>query len=423
MANTIESRKPRFSPPLQMVRKVIKEHIKSIETEVVIDDIERIIYLSKGSNTVVNDDFAEENLTLLSKYTLKAVNEGRSERWLDFMYQILEQSEHIKFENNYLRFDVYLSIYRCLNSINLYDWETEDAIQKAIHYAPDVLSKVKASVTLAQYYQDTSHFSKMKNVLDELSGLIKAHKKSDLKTDEAELYITRLLLLYGQYYFYCRNFKVSSSFFVSAKELLERLYSKTNSDLIWRYKDLSICLHYLGRVEFECKHFEKSIDFYQKSQNQLDIALKRNFIVERIKIFTAFNHLRKGQSKFMLRDFKGAKLEYEEAYQKFWDDRDLAGMCHVEIAQTDLVGNTSFEYSKKEIFLKKEQILSNILTRSLQDGYDRIYLLAALKLTGIYIKNIKIVNAIKIILSSRMLHLIKKNLKLFLLSLYWVIKY
>ncbi|MFE1747477.1 hypothetical protein [Coleofasciculus sp. H7-2] len=320
---------------------------------------------------------------IIVKFINKALQTNQGFDWLQATDRLLQDYHEF---GKVVPADLYISKYYCLKTFNNFDSEAEDCLHRAIVLSKTHEEKIKAYFVLSLYYEDISEYKKMKDVLLKCEAFCREESRS-------EEYLARTWVLLGHYYFRRFNFAESKNYFTQAQSKLELLCKHQNYK--WLLRTLSECLHFLGRIYFEEYEFIKSVNFYVKSQKILEEGCNQNSLTLDIGA-TAFYHLRLGQVLEAAQIKESVKYHYDKSLQLFIErNADPSSLVHVNLALANLVENESC--LARDNYYKQEKQIKNAAEKALKTGYHRGYLMALVQLLPLYMKNLKIYLALKVV--------------------------
>ncbi|MBD2741275.1 hypothetical protein [Coleofasciculus sp. FACHB-1120] len=323
---------------------------------------------------------------VIVKFTNKALQTNQAFDWLQAIEQLLQDNQKV---GKVIPAELYISKYLCLKNFKNFDLEAENCLHRAITLSNNNEDKIKAYLVLVLYYDDISEYKKMKDVIIKCEAFCE-------KYSIPEEYLARTLVLLGRYNFRRFKFAKSKKYFIQAQLKLELLCKQQKYK--WLLRTLSECLHFLGRIYFEEYEFIKSINFYVKSQKVLEEGCEKNSLTLDIGA-TAFYHLRLGQLLEAAQIKDSAKYHYDKSLQLFIEHNGApSSLVHLNLALANLVENKSDNsYSAKQNSHKQEKQIKDAAEKALKTGYHRGYLMALVQLLSLYMKNLKIHLALKVV--------------------------
>ena len=338
------------------------------------------------------------------KFANNSIKVGRSEEWLKATEQVLLNIDKYRSSLDFPKeekipfTDLYIAKFSCLKVRNNRNEEAKECLIQAIYLSSSCEEKIKAYLTLAQYYEDISEYNEMKNYLDKCEKLCQT--KPIL-----ENYLAHVWLLLGHYYFFQFNFRLSLQNLTKARTKLQSILNKTQNktkESEWTYRRLSDCLHYIGRIYHEHYELVKAAEYYIEAQRILEENQKNYFLAKELGA-TAFYHLRLGQILEICQITDGAMEHYNESRNFFSDgvsqkdsksDKSRivsSGSVQVYLALANMIKDapTSQSKSYEQTLKKQEAQIKEAEEDSLKTGYYRGYLLALLQLFWLYVRNLK----------------------------------
>lgn len=348
-----------------------------------------------------NEDDLQQILNIcyiVIKFSYKAVNNNFSEEWLQAIektFQSLDSLSSYLFQEQIPFTGLYIAKFTCLKSRNNRNEEAKECLEKAIKLSRNIEEKLEAYLTITQYYEDVSDYSKMKDSLEECENL----SKSKLYYN----YLAHARVLWGHYYFFQFNFRECRKNLIEAEVLLESILNQNQNkskENTYNYRRLCDCLHYIGRTYFEEYEMVKAAEFYIKSQCLLENYQKENNL-QKEALATAFYHLRLGQILENCQLLDSAKEHYLCSRDIFVKSKvSKSGLSLVNLALSNLIKHDSYIIKNKtqdSTLKKQEHQIKQVLNNSLETGYYRGYLLALLQLFLLYIKHLHIHLALPLI--------------------------
>lgn len=323
---------------------------------------------------------------VIVKFTNKALQTNKTFDWLEAIDRLLQDYEEFA---KIVPADLYISKCNCLGRISVLNPEIEDCIQRAISSSRSYSQNLEAYFLLSCYYENISAYGKMKSVLNKCELI-------STKVLDPEKYLARTWVILGHYYFYQINFYKAKKYLNKARNELKLLCEQQYDKLL--LSAYGNCLHYLGRICFEEYDFGNAASFYIKAQDILEEICKQNSLTLNIEA-TAFYHLRLGQILENCQIKISAKYHYEKASRLFTEINSPSGIAQVNLALANLVGDESYlsYQSTKTNFEKEEKQIQDSGNKALETGYERGYLMALMQLLQLYLKNIKIYPALKVV--------------------------
>jgi len=338
------------------------------------------------------------------KFANNSIKVEQSEAWLKATEQVLLNIDKYRSSSDLPKkekipfTDLYIAKFSCLKVRNNRNEEAKECLIQAIYLSSSCEEKIKAYLTLAQYYEDISEYNEMKKYLD------KSEKLCQTKPI-LENYLAHVWLLLGHYYFFQFNFRLSMQNLMKARTKLESILKNTQNktkESEWTYRRLSDCLHYIGRIYHEHYELVKAAEYYIKAQRILEENQKKN-LLEKEPRATAFYHLRLGQILEICQIRDGAREHYDESKNIFSygvsqkdsksDNSKIvsSGSVQVYLALANMIKDAPTSQSKSyEPTLKKQEAqIKKAEEDSLKTGYYRGYLLALLQLFWLYVRNLK----------------------------------
>jgi hypothetical protein len=293
--------------------------------------------------------------------------------------------------------DLYISKSYCLTAKKNVDLEAEKCLENAVKVSRDFTSEdfFKASLALAQYYENISEYQKMKKIIDRC--YTKLYKNEKYKgNDRFQKYLAHALLLEGHYHFFKFRFRKSRKILMEAEKifqsLLEHFTDKTDKteESIFVHRKFNDCLHYIGRTYYEEYELAFTAKYYIKAQNILKKSQKKNGLTQEPEA-TAFYHLRLGQILETCKVQQDAMEHYNKSSELFQGSEIRSGLTQVNIAKANMIKcDSNYQYENShEIFHKQEQQIKDNIHESKETGAYRVYLIGLLELFLLYLRNFK----------------------------------
>lgn len=363
--------------------------IKWLESSELDSDLNDVLVALKD-----NEDDLQQTLNsclVVIKFANKAVNTNFSDEWLKAIEKVLQNVDKLPFlvKEKISLTNLYIAKFYCTKVRNTRDEEAKKCLKKAISVSRNSEEKIEAYLNLAQYYEDVSDYSKMKNCLEECENIISQFNFA-LKIDDD--YLAYVWILLGHYYFFQFNFRECRRILIKAKIRLKSILNQSQNKIqknSWIYRNLSDCLHYIGRTYFEEYEMVKAAEYYIKAQTILEEYQKENNLAQE-KLANAFYHLRLGQILEICQIIDSAKEHYSISRDIFTEFKvSKSGLAQVNLALANLIEYDSTVKAKenKSTLEKQEDQIKEFLNYSLETGYYRGHLLAMLQLFWLYVNN------------------------------------
>jgi tetratricopeptide (TPR) repeat protein len=339
---------------------------------------------------------------VIVKFTHKARLTNRASDWFQSIEKLLQDYQAF---GEIVPADLYVSRYYCLIHLSDFYSETEESLSKAksihseaekslykaIALAKTKLHEIEIYLVLAQYYVNSSEYSKLKNITVKCELLCQ-------EVPDTEIYLANTYFFKGLYYFYKSRFFKARNYLEKSKIKLEDLLSKKQEYQQLTSK-LSSCLHYIGRTYFEQYDFINAASFYALAQKIIEEDWQQGNLTPDYRK-TAYYHLRLGQILHFCKIEHSTKYHYEKATRIYIDTNHSSGLIHVNLALSKIIGNSSHQSStlEKEAFKDEKKRIKDSANQASKLGSDRVELMALMQLLYLYIKTLNIGSALKVIL-------------------------
>jgi len=347
------------------INATIKERLKEIENsktvkiETLLQPLDDIL---NNPNIVFHD--------LLQKYISKLsdimINNGGGHFFIAYIDRYISYYKKLGLPT----FELYLTKYNYLSLNTIESTERESILTLALDKITTKEEKIKALITLTQYYQDASEYEKTLETSNKVLNLIK-------NNSELEIYKSKILNILGMHYYYKFEFSIAKNYLQETV----RLDKKNKSEFI-------TANHYLGRINLAEGNPAQALEYYIKTLNY-----QEKYFSSKIGEM-AYSHLRIAELLISVNLLKYA-LEHLNESQKLFDliHTYSSPKIHLYLAWSDL-------YIKEKKYEKAEKYLIKAINRSKDIGFPRGELLAYEKLFWLKIKKIRLISALIIFIQA-----------------------
>ncbi len=350
-------------------KRVLESWMDEDETSVNLDHILQILQNNRNDFETL-----EIRDTLLVKLQEMAVQTNRGYEWLQAINELIEEYKKLK---KYPSYTLYIAKYRCLNQVNNFAPEIESSLSEAINSTKNEQEIIDIYVYVSLYYNFISQYKKAES-------LLLTCEKLSLKIN-SDYCLSMTWTYMGVHYYSQFNFDKAKRYLILAIEKSDITSKKADLKTInILLRQLNTCLHYLGRIALVEDDFCRAAEYYIKAENKLNEWRKASNIVEPIGSI-AYYHLRMGELLEACRLYTSAEFHYQKSRVMFNEIMVLTGLAQVELALAGLSRNFK---------IQETQIL-DAAHKSLRIGYVRGEAMALFSLLKLYIKHLKIVDALK----------------------------